>query len=144
LKDHVPSGIKHEEADYHAKIDELCDKFESKTIASRQDIHRHPELGNNEVRTAKIIADHLKDCGFDEIKTGVGVHGVVGILKGSLPGDKVFGMRADIDALPVQDLSSYTPKSEVDGVHHACGHGACRSKQTFHSPCFSSVKSLTF
>src|SRR5262245_6916891 len=74
-------------------------KLEPKTIAWRRDFHQHPELGNREVRTAKIIADHLRSLGI-EVKEGVGKTGVVGVLRGSKPGPCV-GLRADIDALPI-------------------------------------------
>jgi amidohydrolase len=109
-------------------IDALVKKLEPKTIAWRRDFHQHPELGNREVRTAKIIADHLRSLGI-EVKEGVGKTGVVGILKGGKPGP-VIGLRADMDGLPVtervnlpfasKDKTTYNGQ-EV-GVMHACGH----------------------
>src|SRR5690606_33244608 len=68
-----------------AKIDSKAREIESKLIAWRRDIHEHPELGNQEKRTAKLVADHLRSLGMD-VKTGVAVTGVVGVLKGGKPG----------------------------------------------------------
>ena len=75
--------------------------LQPKVIAWRRDFHEHPELSNSEVRTAKIVADHLRKLGL-EVRTGVGKTGVVGILKGGKPG-KVVALRADMDALPVAE-----------------------------------------
>src|SRR5580692_5763228 len=74
-----------------AAIDAAADKIEPKTIAWRRDFHEHPELGNREFRTSKIIADHLRSLGL-EVQEGVGKTGVVGILRGSGPGP-VIGLR---------------------------------------------------
>ena len=106
------------------------DKIEPKCISWRRDLHQHPELGNNEFRTAGIIAAHLRSLGF-EVKENVAKTGVVGILKGDKPGP-VIGLRADMDALPVTERVSlpfaskqktYYKGQEV-GVMHACGHDA--------------------
>jgi amidohydrolase len=114
--------------DMHALIDAAADKIEPKTIAWRRDFHEHPELGNREFRTSKIIADHLRSLGL-EVKEGVGKTGVVGILRGSLPGP-VIGLRADMDALPLVERTPVPFASKVRttyngqdvGVMHACGH----------------------
>ncbi|HEY4061833.1 MAG TPA: amidohydrolase [Puia sp.] len=114
--------------DREAMIDAAADKIEPKTIAWRRDFHEHPELGNHEFRTAKIIADHLRSLGL-EVKEGVGVTGVVGILRGSQPGP-VIGLRADMDALPITERTPVPFASKVRttwdgqevGVMHACGH----------------------
>ncbi len=111
-----------------AAIDAAADKIETKTIAWRRDFHEHPELGNREFRTSKIIADHLRSLGI-EVKEGVGKTGVVGILKGGLPGP-VIGLRADMDALPITERTPVPFASKVKssyngqevGVMHACGH----------------------
>ena len=105
-----------------------ADKIESKCIAWRRDIHQHPELGNNEYRTAKLIADHLRKLGL-EVKENVAKTGVVGILKGNTPGPCI-ALRADIDALPIierpNDPFASSVKSTYNGqevgVMHACGH----------------------
>jgi len=110
------------------KINSAADKIESKCIAWRRDIHEHPELGNNEYRTAKLIADHLRSLGI-EVKEGVGKTGVVGILKGAKPGPCI-GLRADMDGLPVVERVDLPFASKVKsiyngkevGVMHACGH----------------------
>ena len=102
--------------------------IEPKVVAWRRDIHQHPELGNREVRTAKLVADHLRALGI-EVKTGVAHTGVVGLLKGGKPGPVVL-LRADMDALPVTERAKLPFASKVKaqfngqevGVMHACGH----------------------
>ena len=114
--------------DLTAKINLAADKIESRCIAWRRDLHEHPELGNSEFRTAKIIADHLRSLGF-EVKENVGKTGVVGILKGVKPGPCI-GLRADMDALPVVERVDLPFASKIKstyngqnvGVMHACGH----------------------
>ncbi len=101
---------------------------EKKVINWRRDIHEHPELGNQETRTAALIAKHLQSLGI-EVKTGVAKTGVVGILKGDLPGP-VIALRADMDALPVEEKNDLPfaskAKTTYNGaevsVMHACGH----------------------
>jgi amidohydrolase len=90
-------------------------------IETRRDIHRHPELGFAETRTARLIADRLRALKFDEVREQVGVTGVVGVLKGGRPG-KVVAVRADMDALPIPELIDVPYKSVVPDVKHACGH----------------------
>lgn len=110
------------------KINISADKIEAKTISWRKDIHQNPELGNNEKRTAKIIADHLRWLGI-EVKEGVGKTGVIGILKGAKPG-KCIALRADMDALPIIENPNLPYASKIKstyngkevGVMHACGH----------------------
>ncbi len=105
-----------------------ADAEEAKVVAWRRDIHEHPELSNREFRTAELIAKHLQSLGI-ETKTGVAKTGVVGILKGNLPGP-VIALRADMDALPVLEDNNLPyaskVKSEYNGkevpVMHACGH----------------------
>ena len=128
---HVATGKAHEPQDYHDLIDQLADKVEKKVVEIRHDFHQNPELPNREFRTAKKIAEHLKSIGLDEVKTEVGVTGVVGLLKGGQPGDKCVALRADFDALPVKELadvpfkSTFVDEDYPDGpfpVSHACGH----------------------
>lgn len=110
-------------------LDARIEAIEPKVIAWRRDIHAHPELGNRETRTSKMVADHLKKLGFDEVRTGIAYTGVVGILRGGKPGP-VVGLRADMDALPVEEKTGLPfaskAKSTYEGqpvsVMHACGH----------------------
>jgi amidohydrolase len=90
-------------------------------ITQRRDFHMNPELSNREERTARVVAEKLRALGLDEVKTGVGKHGVVALLKGKQPGD-VVAVRADMDALPIQETINVPYKSRNDGVKHACGH----------------------
>lgn len=110
------------------RINKAAASIEQKVIEWRRDIHQHPELGNQEIRTASIIANHLRSLGI-EVKTGVAHTGVVGILKGGKPGP-VVALRADMDALPITERVplpfASTVKTQYNGqevgVMHACGH----------------------
>jgi amidohydrolase len=107
-----------------------ADKIEAKCIDWRRDIHQNPELGNNEFRTSKLIAEHLKKLGL-EVKEGVAKTGVVAVLKGAKPGPCI-ALRADMDALPVTERvklpfaskQKSTFNGQEVGVMHACGHDA--------------------
>lgn len=87
----------------------------------RRDFHRHPELGFKEVRTSRVVAEELRRLGY-QVRTGVGVTGVVAELENG-PGP-VVALRADMDALPIQEDADHDYRSTVDGVMHACGHDA--------------------
>jgi amidohydrolase len=112
------------------RIDRDAVQVTPKVIAWRRDFHQHPELGNREVRTSGIVADHLRSLGL-EVRTGVAKTGVVGVLRGGKPGP-VVALRADMDALPVTEETDLPFKSTVTtdyngrqvGVMHACGHDA--------------------
>ena len=97
-------------------------KLKSKIIFNRRDIHKHPELSFKEFRTAKLVSDQMRLFGLSVIDN-VGKTGVVGILKGNSPG-KTIALRADMDALPIQEISDVEYKSIYEGVMHACGHDA--------------------
>jgi len=111
-----------------SEIDRLSSKVEPQVIAWRRDIHQHPELGNREVRTAELVAGHLKSLGMN-VKTGVAHTGVVGVLHGKKDGP-VVALRADMDALPITETTGLSFASKVKtehsgrimGVMHACGH----------------------
>ena len=113
-----------------ARVAAEADAVEAKVINWRRDIHQHPELGNREIRTAALVAKHLKALGF-EVREKVGVTGVVGVLKGGRPGG-VVALRADMDALPVKEATGLPFASQATGsyngatvpVAHACGHDA--------------------
>jgi len=95
-------------------------------MAWRHDIHAHPELMYDVHRTAAFVADRLREFGCDEVVTGIGRTGVVGVIKGRKPRDgadvKVIGMRADMDALPIEEANDLPYKSKTPGKMHACGH----------------------
>jgi amidohydrolase len=111
-----------------AQIDRLAQELTPQVVTWRRDFHQHPELGNQEVRTSKLIAAELTRLGY-EVKTGVAHTGVVAVLKGGKPGP-VVGLRADMDGLPVTEQGDLPFKStaratwngEEVGVMHACGH----------------------
>jgi amidohydrolase len=93
--------------------------------AWRRDIHQHPELLYDVHRTAAFVADRLKEFGCDEVATGLGRTGVVGVIKGKRParGDiRVIGLRADMDALPIEEETNLAYASKTPGKMHACGH----------------------
>jgi len=89
-------------------------------VALRRDLHRHPELGFEEHRTAEVVAARLRALGY-EVTTGIGVTGVAGVLRGAAPGKTVM-LRADMDALPIVEESGAPYASSTAGVMHACGH----------------------
>jgi amidohydrolase len=113
-----------------AEVDRRAALVDGKVVAWRRDIHAHPELSNREVRTAQVVADHLRALGL-EVRTGVAHTGVVGVLRGGRPGP-VVALRADMDALPVTEEVDLPFASKVRatyngqevGVMHACGHDA--------------------
>ena len=91
--------------------------------AWRRDLHAHPEIGFEVHRTAAVVAEKLKDFGCDAVLSGIGKTGVVGIIKGRKTGSaKVVGLRADMDALPIQEATGVAYASKVPGTMHACGH----------------------
>ena len=96
--------------------------FAEDLTAIRRDFHEHPELGFQEVRTAGIVAEKLRAWGI-EVHEGIGKTGVVGVLKGNRPG-RTIGLRADMDALPIDEQTNLPYASKTPGVMHACGHDA--------------------
>ncbi len=91
--------------------------------AWRQDIHAHPELQFDVHRTAASVAEKLKNFGCDEVVTGIGRTGVVGVIRGARgDGSRVIGLRADMDALPITEANDLPYKSTAPGKMHACGH----------------------
>lgn len=96
-----------------ANLDELT--------AIRRDIHAHPELGMEETRTSALVAQKLESWGIETI-TGIGKTGVLGIIKGNKPGQRMIGLRADMDALPIHETTGLPYASRNEGVMHACGH----------------------
>jgi amidohydrolase len=114
--------------DMSREIEAATDKIMPQVVQWRRYFHEHPELGNREFNTAKLVADELRKLGI-EVRTGIAKTGVVGVLKGTQPGP-VIGLRADMDGLPVTERVNVpfksTVKSEYNGqtvgVMHACGH----------------------
>lgn len=112
-----------------ARIEAGAAALEARVLAWRRDFHAHPELGNREVRTSGIVAEHLRSLKLDEVRTGVAHTGVVATLKGGKPGPCV-ALRADMDALPVAEMVDlpFASKAKTEwmgqevGVMHACGH----------------------
>lgn len=90
--------------------------------ALRRDIHAHPELGFEEVRTAALVAERLRAWGVDEVHEGIGGTGVVGLIRGKGEGNRRVGLRADMDALPIDETTGAPHASRTPGVMHACGH----------------------
>jgi hippurate hydrolase len=87
----------------------------------RHDFHMHPELGFEEKRTSGLVADRLEAMGI-EVTRGIGKTGVVGVLKGKESGEQSIGLRADMDALPMQELNDFAHRSTIEGKMHGCGH----------------------
>ena len=102
-------------------ITESAKAFMPKLSEIRRDFHMHPEVSQHEERTGKKVAEYLKEMGCDEVYENVGGYGVVGVIKGKKTG-KVVALRADMDALQIQEMNEVPYKSQNDGVMHACGH----------------------
>ena len=91
--------------------------------AFRRDLHAHPELGFEETRTAARVAEALRACGVDEVHTGIGKTGVVGVIHGQRGrSGRMIGLRADMDALPMHEENDFAWRSGSHGLMHACGH----------------------
>ena len=94
-------------------------------VADRRDFHEHPELANQEVRTAGIVAERLRALGVEDVRTGIASTGVTGLIRGTKPGNgKTVLLRADMDALPILEQNDVPYRSQTPGVMHACGHDA--------------------
>ena len=107
-------------SNYHAELTRI-----------RRDLHAHPELGFEEHRTARLVAEQLRRHGVDEVHTGIGRTGVVGVIRGARPAPaeegadpvvRAVALRADMDALPIVEESEFPWRSAQGGVMHACGH----------------------
>ncbi|XUY29737.1 amidohydrolase [Agrobacterium sp. rho-8.1] len=111
-------------------LDVADDAVTEEVVSFRHHIHQNPELGNQEIKTAAFVAEHLKKLGL-EVHTGIAGPGVVAVLTGKLPGP-IVGLRADMDALPVKETSGLPFASQAKGIYfskqvdvmHACGHDA--------------------
>src|ERR1700682_5651536 len=90
-------------------------------VATRRRLHAQPELSMVEHETAAFVAEELHRLGLDEVRTGIGITGVLGTLTGGKPGPVTL-LRADMDALPIVELNDVPYRSQQRGVMHACGH----------------------
>ena len=98
-------------------------QFHPELTAFRRDLHSHPELGFEEVYTAARVKESLQVCGVDAIHTGIGKTGVVATIKGRRgTSDRMIGLRADMDALPMAERNDFAWKSSKSGLMHGCGH----------------------
>lgn len=102
--------------------DEIAE-WEPELVATRRDFHMHPESGLEEFRTSGIVAERLRALGMDEVQTELAVTGVKAVLRGGKPGRTLL-LRADMDALPIQEENAVDYRSQNDGMMHACGHDA--------------------
>lgn len=125
--------------DVLAYIKQEAEKLYPEAVKIRRNLHRHPELGFKEVRTAKVVADYLRALKLD-VTEGVGKTGVVAILDGSQKGQTI-ALRADMDALPIQEETGLDFSSENPGVMHACGHDAHTAMLLAVAKLLSSMKS---
>jgi amidohydrolase len=96
--------------------------FHPELTAFRRDLHAHPELGFEEVYTAGRVKQALELCGIDEIHTGIGKTGLVGLIRGKGHSTRMVGLRADMDALPMTEHNAFAWKSATPGRMHGCGH----------------------
>lgn len=103
------------------RIAELAEKYSKEMIKNRRLIHEHPELGGEEVKTSKFIVEQLEKMGI-EVKTGFAKTGIQGMIYGKNPNGKTIMVRADIDALPMEEMNDLDYKSKEKGKMHACGH----------------------
>ncbi|MGA9756668.1 MAG: M20 family metallopeptidase [Desulfobaccales bacterium] len=103
-----------------AGIQARAQGLEPELVALRRELHQHPELTHHEERTARVVADYLKDLGLS-VRTGLAGHGVLGVLQGARLG-RTVAWRADMDALPIAEKVNLPWRSRVEGVMHACGH----------------------
>ena len=98
------------------------DKISNELKKIFKDLHQHPELGFEEVRTSEIVKEKLQDFGVDEIHTNIGKTGVVAVINGKQKGANQIGLRADMDALPIEETTNLDYASKNPGKMHACGH----------------------
>ena len=98
------------------------DKISNELTNIFKDLHEYPELGFEEIRTSKIVQEKLQEFGVDEIHTEIGKTGVVAVINGNQKSDNQIGLRADMDALPIEETTNLEYASKNPGKMHACGH----------------------
>lgn len=106
---------------FQMSVHEAIGEWEPELIATRRELHMHPELGLEGFRTSGIVVERLRLLGITEIQTGIAVTGAKAIIKGERSG-KVFLLRGDMDALPIEEESAVEYRSQTSGTMHACGH----------------------
>ncbi|HEX8163800.1 MAG TPA: amidohydrolase [Pyrinomonadaceae bacterium] len=109
------------DASREARVSAAAEAMRAQLVAQRRDFHVHPELSNREERTGRVVAERLRALGLEDVRVNVALHGVVAMLRGAKPGP-VVAVRADMDALPIQEVNDVPYKSQTPGVKHACGH----------------------
>src|SRR3954464_6199323 len=107
--------------DLLAKIKSLSQQHSNSVVTQRRHLHANPELSYQEFNTAKYVAEQLRDMGITP-QEGIATTGVLAEIKGKNPEKKSIALRADMDALPIQEANNVPYKSKVTGVMHACGH----------------------
>ncbi|HEX6184019.1 MAG TPA: amidohydrolase [Pyrinomonadaceae bacterium] len=117
----APRGQAYVDAARDQRVAAAAEAMRAQLVAQRRDLHMHPELSNREERTARVVAERLRALGLTDVKTGVAKHGVTALLVGGKPGP-VVAVRADMDALPIQEVDGRPYKSQTPSVMHACGH----------------------
>jgi amidohydrolase len=105
------------------KIKELAARYYQETVSLRQQLHQHPELSFQEKDTASAVSVKLSEYGIEHT-TGVSGHGIVAHIRGRLPDTACLALRAELDALPIQETNTHNYCSQIQGVMHACGHDA--------------------
>lgn len=120
-KDGATTSAAAAQAEVEKKIAAEAAAMRDRLVAQRRDFHVHPELSNREERTARVVAERLRQIGFTDVRTGIAHYGVAAVLRGGKPGP-VIAVRADMDALPIQEINDVPYKSQTPGVKHACGH----------------------
>ena len=105
-------------------IPSIISTSEPELIEIFKDLHEHPELGFEEYRTAQIVKNKLQEYGVDEVQSGIGETGVIALIKGKKKDNNFIGIRADMDALPIQEKTNLSYASKTPGKMHACGHDA--------------------
>ena len=107
-----------------AELRESAEEIAPGVVADRRYLHQHPELGFQEENTARLVTERLRALHLDDVQTGIAKTGVVGVLHGGKGPGKCVLLRADMDALPIEEESDVPYRSETPGVMHACGHDA--------------------
>lgn len=120
------------------ETNELVEQYREEMIRMRHTIHRNPELSNKEFKTTERIKAFLTECGIELLDVGLGT-GCIGLLKGGAPGPTV-GLREDIDALPIVELSGVPYASETEGIMHACGHDIHQTVLLYTAKVLSAIR----